>query len=72
MTARRFTTADVARACKGAMTAGLPVARVEIDPVTCKIVVIIGVGAAPSTDAEPNEWDGATNATAKNAVRPGI
>ncbi|WP_374385118.1 hypothetical protein [Dongia sp.] len=63
-TPRHFTQTDVARACRGAMAAGLPVARVEIDPITCKIMVIVGAGTAPEAATEANEWDGADDETA--------
>ena len=58
MTARaRFSQADVTRAYRGAVKAGMSVQRIEICPATGRIVVI--AGPPPSTDlsGEPNEWD---------------
>lgn len=53
MTAQaRFKQADVKRAASGVEAAGLPVARVEIDP-NGKIVVIVG---QPSQPRDNDEW----------------
>lgn len=53
MTAQaRFTQADLRRAAGGVMAAGLPVARIEIDP-NGKIVIIPGT---PKKAAEVDEW----------------
>lgn len=51
-----FNQADVVRAVRAAHKAGLPIARVEIEP-GGKIVVVVGdpVAAAPSRPI--NEWD---------------
>lgn len=48
----QFKQVDVTRAAKGAIAAGLPVQRVEID---CdgKIVVVVQSGSS----AETNDWD---------------
>ena len=51
-----FTKADVGRAIKGAESAGLKVARVEIDPKTGKIVVVSGQPEALLSSGQ-NEWD---------------
>ena len=48
-----FKQIDVTRAAKGALAAGLPVGRVEIDP-DGKIVVVIG---SSQEQAEKNDWD---------------
>lgn len=53
-----FRQKDVTRAIKAAKSAGLPIARVEVDPVTAKISVI--VGAAEEIDTtKKNPWDDA-------------
>lgn len=53
MTAQaRFREADVKRAAAGVMRAGVPIARVEIDP-DGKIVIIAG---QPQEGRESNEW----------------
>jgi hypothetical protein len=56
-----FTQTDIARALKGAMSAGLKVARAEIDP-SGKIVLTFADGKIA---AEVNEWDqvGVTHGT---------
>jgi hypothetical protein len=52
----RFRLNEIARATRAVRKAGLPVAKVEIDPVTEKITVIPGKpGEAPDNDM--NEWD---------------
>jgi len=48
----RFTQADLKRAASGIIAAGLPIARVEIDP-NGKIVIIPG---QPASRKEANEW----------------
>ena len=53
MTAQaRFREADVKRAAAGVMRAGVPIARVEIDP-DGKIVIIAG---QPQEGRESNDW----------------
>ena len=51
-----FRQADVQRAIKAATSAGLTIARVEIDPKTAKISVVVG---EPQTEEaeEVNPWD---------------
>jgi hypothetical protein len=49
-----FKRRDVARAIKSAKDAGLPIDRVEVDPVTRKITVII---AKPGALQGRNTWD---------------
>lgn len=56
MTARAaFKQADVARAIKGARAGGMEAARVEIDPVTGKIIIYTESKAA--NDDGPSDWD---------------
>jgi hypothetical protein len=43
-----FKLSDLARAIKGAQAAGVKPQRVEIDPVTGKIVMIFGDGTPPA------------------------
>lgn len=58
MTARaRFSQADVTRAYRGAVKAGMPVQRVEISPMTGNIVIIAGPPLPAHLSGEPNEWD---------------
>jgi hypothetical protein len=53
--ASKFTQADVSRAVRGAINAGLQPTRIEIDA-DGKIVVFFG--AAPETEADdPNGWE---------------
>jgi len=53
-----FRQQDVTRAINAAKASGLPIARIEIDPKTAKITVI--VGEPEDAKAEPvNPWDGA-------------
>jgi hypothetical protein len=51
-----FRQADVQRAIKAATAEGLKVARVEVDPKTAKISVIIGEPEAEEAE-ELNPWD---------------
>ena len=53
-----FRQSDVQRAIRAAKATGLPVARVEVDPKTAKITVIVG---EPETEAAKvvNSWDDA-------------
>lgn len=44
---------DITRAIKGAQAAGLDVGRVEVDPITGKIVVHF----KGASDETPNPWD---------------
>ncbi|QZP07810.1 hypothetical protein [Caenibius sp. WL] len=48
----RFKQADVKRAAAGTIAAGLPIAKIEIDP-NGKIVIITG---SPKSASEVNEW----------------
>jgi hypothetical protein len=50
--AARFTQADMRRATAGVMSAGLRIAKIEIDP-TGKIVIIPGM---PKTGEGKSEW----------------
>jgi hypothetical protein len=52
-----FRRTDLTRAIKGALAAGVEVARAEIDSVTGKIVLVIGKSDASTGNS--NEWDGA-------------
>jgi hypothetical protein len=64
--AASFTQVHVSRATKGAMAAGLNVVRVEIDPVTGKIVVVCGDVGEPQNEAAAafDQWKGRKNARA--------
>ncbi len=53
-----FRRTDLLRAIKGAVAAGVEIARVEIEPDTGKIVIVFGKSVASHTGAT-NEWDGA-------------
>jgi hypothetical protein len=53
-----FRRTDVTRAIKGAIAAGVEIARAEIEPNTGKIVIVFGKSVA-SDKVTPNEWDGA-------------
>ena len=56
-TPNRFREREVARAFRAARLAGERVERVEIDPTTGKIVVIVGgKSGASSTDNEVENW----------------
>lgn len=56
MTARAaFKQADVARALKGARDGGMKATKIEIDPVTGKIIVYTESPAA--NDDGPSDWD---------------
>lgn len=58
MTARvQFSQADVTRAYRGAVKAGMPVQRMEICPATGQIVIIAGTALPGNPKGEPNEWD---------------
>lgn len=48
-----FRQIDVTRAAKGALAAGLPVGRMEIDT-DGKIIIVIG---EPGAVVEKNDWD---------------
>ena len=51
---------DFTRAIKGAMAAGVEIARAEIEPDTGKIVIVFGKSVASSSTAdngEPGGWD---------------
>ena len=51
---------DLTRAIKGAVAAGVEIAKAEIEPDTGKIVIVFGKSvASPSTadNGEPGGWD---------------
>src|SRR5262245_1601018 len=58
-TTNRFSQREVARALKAARLAGERPDRVEIDPKTGKIAVILAKSGEAA--AEPNEWDDISN-----------
>jgi hypothetical protein len=53
-----FRQQDVARAIKAAQASGLPIARIEVDPKTAKITVIVGEPATEEAQ-KVNPWDNA-------------
>jgi hypothetical protein len=53
-----FRQQDVTRAINAAKASGLPIARIEVDPKTSKIVVIIGDPDKPETQTV-SPWDNA-------------
>ena len=52
----RFRKAELVRAAKAAEAAGLAVQRVEMDPATGKISVVVGKPALAEADEAANEW----------------
>ena len=50
---------DLTRAIKGAVAAGVEIARAEIEPQTGKIVIVFGksVASSPANSGELGEWD---------------
>ena len=55
-----FRRTDITRAIRGAIAAGVEIARAEIEPNTGKIVIIFGKSVASPTTAdkgEPGGWD---------------
>jgi hypothetical protein len=57
-TAATFRQRDVTRAVRATLAAGVKVSRIEIDPVTGKIVIVSGTPEkAAETEGEANEWD---------------
>lgn len=50
-----FRQSDITRAIKGAQSAGVKAPRVEIDPVTGKIIIYTESPAA--NDDGPSDWD---------------
>lgn len=55
------TQADIGRAIKAAISAGLPVARVEIDAAG-KIVIVAGDGVKQEADSPLDAWKATRNA----------
>jgi hypothetical protein len=55
-TANRFHQREVSRALRAVRDSGTPVDRVEIDPATGRIVVILARPGEAATN-ERNEWD---------------
>jgi excisionase family DNA binding protein len=51
-----FRQQDVTRAINAAKRAGLSIVRIEIDPKTAKITVIIGEAELPPTNGITDEW----------------
>ena len=55
-----FRRTDLTRAIKGAIAAGVEIARAEIEPKTGKIVIVFGKSVASSSTADSGEqggWD---------------
>lgn len=62
MTARaRFSQADVTRAYRGAVKAGMSVQRIEISLTTGNIMIIAGPPLRAELSGEPNSWDEVLN-----------
>jgi hypothetical protein len=62
VTARaRFSQADVTRAYRGAVKAGMPVQRIEISLATGNIMIIAGPPLPADISGEPNPWDEVLN-----------
>jgi hypothetical protein len=54
----RFNKRELVRAAKAAAAAGYPVSRIEVDPKTGKIVVVVGKpGTEPMTNGNQNPLD---------------
>jgi hypothetical protein len=53
-----FRRSDLTRAIKGAIAAGVDVARADIDSETGRIVIVIGKSVA-TVASTSNEWNGA-------------
>jgi hypothetical protein len=51
-----FRQRDLTAAVRGAIAAGCAVSRVEIDPVTGKIIVIMVAGAAKESTTDLDAW----------------
>jgi hypothetical protein len=51
-----FRQRDLTAAVKGMIAAGCTVSHVEIDPVSGKITVMIGVGAATQSVTDLDKW----------------
>ena len=61
-----FRQQDVTRAINAAKASGLPIARIEIDPKTAKISVIVGEPKSEDASASsPNPWDNAPMPSAR-------
>jgi hypothetical protein len=54
-----FRQSDVTKAINAAKASGLPIARIEVEPKTAKITVIIGEPKENEATPEPNPWHGA-------------
>ncbi len=57
----RFNEREVARALRATRLAGERPERVEIDPATGRIAVIIAKPSGADADREPNPWDKVLN-----------
>jgi hypothetical protein len=54
-----FRQQDVARAIKAAKSSGLDIVRVEVDPTTAKITLVVK-GGEDATETKVNYWDTAS------------
>jgi hypothetical protein len=70
-TENRFRQREISRALRAAREADAEVDRVEIDPVSGKIAVILAKSeATPESAAADQAWVDATNAIAKSTKAP--